>query len=95
MAVTLHQIGRMAQDAGDMAEARRLYEESIKINQELGNKGSMAISLAQLALLDEKQGDLKEALKLTCQAEAIFEELEALHYAEKARKQREWLERIS
>jgi predicted ATPase len=90
---SLHNLGRLAQDTGDYDEARRLYQESLKIKQELGDKSGVAFTIAQLALLEEMQGDIKTAVKLTRQAEAIFKELGAPHYAEKARMQRERMER--
>jgi hypothetical protein len=55
VASTLHQMGNLAYDAGDLVEARGLYGESFRISQELGDKRTMAINLAQLSLLRKKR----------------------------------------
>ena len=51
MALTLHELGRLAQATGDLAEARRLYGQSLEIAEELGNRAGMASTLGQLANL--------------------------------------------
>ena len=92
MAQTLHQMGNMAYVTGDMGEARRLYGESLKIEQELGDKSGVAITLAQSSLLEEKDGHLARALELIKQAEPIFLELKS-PMALQAQKDRERLEK--
>ena len=67
---SLHQLGMLAQDTGDLAEARRLYQESMKISQELGDKSGIAITLAQsVCSWKRKKAHLDKALELIRQAE--------------------------
>jgi len=82
----------LAQATGEYEEARKLYLQSMKIKQELGDKDGIALSQAQLALLEEKQGHVKEALRLIRQAEAAFLELGS-PYSQQAQKDRERLEK--
>jgi tetratricopeptide (TPR) repeat protein len=65
-------MGRLAQATGEYDEARMLYQQSLEIKRELGDKNGMALSHAQLALLEEQMGNVKEALRLIRQAEAAF-----------------------
>jgi tetratricopeptide (TPR) repeat protein len=81
----------LAQDTGDYDEARKLYQQSLEILKELGDKNGIAMSWAQLALLEEKMGNAKAALDLIRQAEAAFRELGS-PYAEQAKKDRQRLE---
>src|SRR5437773_709353 len=64
-----------AQVAGDLAEARRLYDQSLAIERELGNKEGVAISLSAIALLDEQEGNIARALDLIPTAEQLFTQL--------------------
>jgi tetratricopeptide (TPR) repeat protein len=59
-----HNLGVLAQDTGDYGQARRLYEESLRIEEELGNRAGVATTTAQLALLEEAEGNLERALEL-------------------------------
>ena len=49
IATALHQLAMIAQDQGEMDEARRLYNESLEIKKRLGNQSGIAITLHQLA----------------------------------------------
>jgi tetratricopeptide (TPR) repeat protein len=63
------------QAQGNYAEAVRLYGESMKLEEELGDKRGIAITLGQMGQLARAQGRLKEALGYFVKAFAIFEEL--------------------
>jgi len=56
-------------------EARRLYQESLGIEQQLGDRAGVAISLHQLGRLAEEDGDLEEAERLFIESLATFEAL--------------------
>ncbi|MGC8838879.1 MAG: hypothetical protein ACP5UM_10730, partial [Anaerolineae bacterium] len=73
------------------AEARRLYGESLKIEEALGDRAGVAITKAQLALLEEREGNLPRALALIREAEATFTALRS-PYAAQARQDRERIE---
>jgi tetratricopeptide (TPR) repeat protein len=81
----------LAQAQGEYAEARRLYQESLDIRQQLGDRAGVATTLAQLALLEEAENSVPRALELIRQAEAAFTELRS-PYADQARRDRERLE---
>jgi hypothetical protein len=91
VASSLGQLGMLAQDTGDTSEARRLYGESLKISEQLGEKLGVASSKAQLSLLEEKEGNLPKALALITEAEAVFTDLGAPQ-REQARALRERIE---
>jgi len=54
----LHIMAAGLQMAGDMAEARRRYEESLTLNRDLGNAMLVTIETINLGLLDALEGDL-------------------------------------
>ncbi|MDF0593777.1 tetratricopeptide repeat protein [Methanotrichaceae archaeon M04Ac] len=75
VAISLHQLGILAQDTGDIDEARRLYGDSLKIAQELGYKSGVAKSLGQLGMLAQDTGDIDEARRLYSDSLKTFQEL--------------------
>jgi hypothetical protein len=83
-----HNLGVLAQDTGDYGQARRLYEESLRIEEELGNRAGVATTTAQLALLEEAEGNLERALELITRADEMFARLGS-PYREQARRVRE------
>jgi tetratricopeptide (TPR) repeat protein len=92
MALSLHQLGMIAQDQGDYEMARRLYEQSLEIRRQLGDQAGMAFSLGQLGVLAQDQGDHATARRLYEQSLKIFERLKS-PYAETARKSLAGLEK--
>ncbi len=75
MAITLHQLGMLAQAQGDYPEARRLYEESLRIEEQLGDRAGVAITLHQLGMLAQAQGDYPEARRLYEESLRLAEQL--------------------
>jgi len=65
----------LAQATGDIAEARRLYEESLKILQDLGDKSGVSRSLHQLGMLAQATGDIPEARRLYEESLKISQDL--------------------
>lgn len=61
---SLHNAARLAQTQGELAEARRLYNESLEIAKRLGNQSGIASTLHQLAMLAQVQGEMYEARRL-------------------------------
>jgi tetratricopeptide (TPR) repeat protein len=59
-----HNVAVKYQDRGDLAKARRLYDESLEIEKKLGNQSGIAITLHQLATLAQDQGEIEEARRL-------------------------------
>jgi hypothetical protein len=60
IADSLHQLGILAQDQGDLDDARRLQREP-GIKEKLGDQSGIARSMHNLGMLAEKQGDRAEA----------------------------------
>ncbi len=56
-------------------EARRLYDESLEIAQELGDKSGVASSLHQLGMLAQDMGEIGEARRLYGESLKIKQEL--------------------
>jgi len=74
-AAMLHNLSMLAQATGDYAEARRLYQESLKIAEQLGDKSGVSISLHQLGMLAQATGDYAEARRLYQESLNIKEQL--------------------
>ncbi|MBN1236453.1 MAG: tetratricopeptide repeat protein [Methanotrichaceae archaeon] len=64
LAGVLNQLGNLRYLLGEYAEAKRLYENSLKISQELRDKKETLKALGQLGMLAEDMGDLVEARRL-------------------------------
>ena len=58
-----------------MIEAHRLYQESMKISQDLGDKSGVSRSLHQLGNLAHDTGDLAEARRLYQESLKISQDL--------------------
>ncbi|QBS40383.1 tetratricopeptide repeat protein [Nocardia sp. CS682] len=71
----VHRLGVLAQRRGDYAEAQRLYQQSLTIKEELGDRAGMATGYGQLGVLAHDRGDYAEAELRLQQAVTIFEEL--------------------
>jgi tetratricopeptide (TPR) repeat protein len=61
-------------DQGDLATARRLFEQALTTYRELGDKGNQAQALNNLALVRKQQGDVDLALTLYGQSRELSEE---------------------
>jgi len=72
---TLHQLGNIALDQGEYAEARRLYSESLAIKERLGDQGGRAMTLHQLGNIAKDQGEYEEARRLYSEVLTISERL--------------------
>ena len=75
VAVVLHAIGMIHQQQGNYEEAVKLYNQSLKIAEELGNKSGIAITLHQLGMIHQEQGNYEEAVKKYNQSLKMKEEL--------------------
>src|SRR5262249_16913638 len=61
MAASYGQLGILAQDRGDYAEAEARYRQSLEINERLESQAGMATGYHQLGMLAQLQGDYAEA----------------------------------
>ena len=74
-AVWRHRLGMLAQRRGDYDTARKLYEQSLRIKEELGDRAGIATTHHQLGVLAHDRGDYDTARKLYEQSLRIKEEL--------------------
>jgi tetratricopeptide (TPR) repeat protein len=70
-----HNVAVMYQMRGDLAEARKLYDESLEIKKRLGDQSSIASTLNNLAAIAQNQGDMAEARKLYDENLEIYKRL--------------------
>jgi len=61
IAYTLHELGTLEHDRGNLQASERLCQQSLLINLELGDQGGVARDLHQLAVLEQDRGNLIEA----------------------------------
>ena len=64
LTAVLHLLGNLRYQLGEYEEAKRLYQESMKISQGLDDKSGVSRSLHQLGMLAQDVGDLAEARRL-------------------------------
>ena len=62
-------LGVIAETRGDLAEAERLYRESLAIKREIGDRGGEAYSLHELGNIASKNGNMDERHR--CYTEAV------------------------
>ena len=74
-AEVLHRSGNIHRQLGEYEEARRLYGECLKINQELGDKSGVAATLYQMGIIAQDTGDMVEARRLYRECLKIDQEL--------------------
>src|SRR5262249_18209393 len=73
-ASALNGAGSLSETLGDCVSARTLYEESLEIKRELGDRQGIAGSLHNLGLIAKFQGDYDSARSLFEEALAINRE---------------------
>lgn len=71
----LYAAGVLADAQGDYASARALFEESLTINRELGDRRGIAVSLNNLGIVTVRQQDYPAARSLYEESLAIWREL--------------------
>jgi tetratricopeptide (TPR) repeat protein len=72
MAYTYHQLGRIAEDRGQLDEADDWYRKSLTIKEELGDRPGLALTYGQLGLLAEARQQPRQALDWTVRCVALF-----------------------
>ncbi len=69
------QIGMIHQDQGNYEEAVKKYNQSLKIEEELGNKRGIASTLYQIGRINKEQGECSSALRNYLTSYSIFDQL--------------------
>jgi hypothetical protein len=67
----------MARDAGDFAQARSFYQESLLLRREMGHRIALAQSLEDFAVLAGRERQAQRAIRLLGAGEAFCETLGA------------------
>jgi tetratricopeptide (TPR) repeat protein len=75
LATVLHSLGNIRYHLGEHNEAHRLYQESLKISQDLRDKSGVSTSFHQLGMLAQDMGDLDEAGRLYQESLKISQDL--------------------
>jgi tetratricopeptide (TPR) repeat protein len=70
----LHHLGLIHQDQGRYEEAEKMYQASLKIEEELGDKSGIASNLHHLGMIHQGQGRYEEAEKMYQDSLKINEE---------------------
>ena len=68
-AASLNNLGIIAETRGDLAEAEKLYRESLAIKREIGNRIGEAASLNNLGNIASANGNMDERHR--CYTEAV------------------------
>lgn len=64
MAATLNNLGAIAQQVGDYATAKKLYDRAVKIYRDIEDRYGQALTLTNLGIVADIQGDTPEAIRL-------------------------------
>jgi tetratricopeptide (TPR) repeat protein len=75
-AAALHNLGIIHQDQGRYEEAEKLYHESLKLNEELGDKSGIALTEWGLGMIYAGRGKYDKAIEKYEKCLEIFEDLE-------------------
>ena len=71
----LWQLGHLEQDQGNYAEARRLYNQSLKLEERLGDRSGAANTMNNLGILEQAQGNYAEARRLYNHSLQLYKQL--------------------
>jgi serine/threonine protein kinase/tetratricopeptide (TPR) repeat protein len=77
VAKSLINIGGIAHQRGNVAEAKKMYEDALSIWKTTGNNLGQMVALANLALLLHDEGDLARSKKMTEDSLAIARKVDA------------------
>lgn len=64
MATTYHQLGMLAQNRGDLAEAEMQFKRTLDIDERMGNQAGMAATISQLGFVAAERNELEQAIGL-------------------------------
>ncbi len=78
-AATLHQLGILYADKGEVDEAIALFNQSLEINERIGNVQDKAMTLWWLGDLAEQQGEYTKAISYLQPALEILQRLKSPH----------------
>ena len=71
----LHNLGLIEQDQGHYHEAEKLYNKSLKIVEQLGDKSGIAGTIGQIGILFYLQGEFKKAIKNYSKSLKLFKQI--------------------
>ncbi|MFA6956581.1 MAG: protein kinase [Thermoanaerobaculia bacterium] len=75
-AMTINRMGSLAFSRGDYAAARTYYRQSREMGKKLGNRRAEALGVVNQSVLEMKDGNLDESMRLCLASRPIFEEIQ-------------------
>ncbi len=78
-ALTLNNFGNLVYELGELDTARQLYEQSLAIRREIGDRNGIASALNNLGMLATGHGDLDQARELLEASLALRREIDPGH----------------
>ncbi|WP_292869252.1 tetratricopeptide repeat protein, partial [Nostoc sp. LPT] len=76
-AATLHCLGRLKANSGEIEEAIALYQQSLAINEQIGAVQGQAMTLGWLGGMAEQQGNYNQALDYLQAALEILQRIQS------------------
>ena len=74
MAKTCHQLGMIAHERGETAEAEKWYRKALNIHKTVDDRQDLTSTYGQLGLLTEEQGNSQEALDWIVRCVSLFKQ---------------------
>ena len=74
-AAALHHLAMIEEDRGNYDNAKKLYDQSLRILRELGDKSGIAISVGALGILSEHQEEFEDAFRYFLNAAYLFHDM--------------------
>ena len=85
-AAALGNLGKILATRGDLTAAEGYYQNSLKLDQELGHKEGMPADYTNLGILADTRGDLAAARAFWVQARDLYAEIGMPHMVEKVQE---------
>ncbi len=78
-ALTMNNFGNLVYELGELQAARQLYEQSLALRREIGDRNGIASALNNLGMLATAHGNLDQARELLEASLALRRELDPMH----------------
>jgi tetratricopeptide (TPR) repeat protein len=75
--MTLHQLGRLKAHRGEIEDAIALYQQSLALNEQIGNVQGKAMTLWKMGHIVKQQGNYNQALDYLQPALEILQRLQS------------------
>ncbi len=82
IAAVLYNLGTILQEQHELEAARQLYLDSLEIGKTLNVRLGIALNVRQLALIEYKFGNIREAIRLKAEVMSILESIQSPYLEE-------------